>query len=131
MSTVNQTAQNVKDKAKEVASNVADTTSSLADKARDAGNKAVEKSDSAVESVGSGIKNFAGTIRENMPHQGVVGNASDSVANALESSGRYLEEKGLSGIGGDVTDLIKRNPIPALLIAVGVGFLLASATRSR
>ena len=31
----------------------------------------------------------------------------------------------------DLTDLIRRNPIPALLVGVGVGFLLARATTSR
>jgi hypothetical protein len=30
----------------------------------------------------------------------------------------------------DLTDLIKRNPIPAVLIGVGIGFLLAQLTRS-
>ena len=28
----------------------------------------------------------------------------------------------------DLTDLIRRNPIPALLVGVGLGFLLARAT---
>ena len=132
----------IKDKAKEVASNVADTTSSLADKARDVGNmaadkardvgnKAVEKTDDALGSVAGGLKHAATSLRDTVPDKGVVHNAAEPVANALESSGRYLEEKGLAGIGTDVTELIRRNPIPALLLAVGVGYLLASATRSR
>lgn len=48
----------------------------------------------------------------------------------MESTGEYLEEKGLSGMAGDVTDLIRRNPLPALLIAVGIGFLIARSFRS-
>jgi hypothetical protein len=51
------------------------------------------------------------------------------VASALDSSGRYLEEQGLSGMAEDVTNLIRRNPIPAMLIGVGLGFLLARLTR--
>jgi hypothetical protein len=33
-------------------------------------------------------------------------------------------------MANDLTDLIKRNPIPALLLAVAVGVLIARATRS-
>jgi hypothetical protein len=47
------------------------------------------------------------------------------VAGTLESGGRYLEEQGLGGIAEDVTGLIRRNPIPAVLIGVGLGFMLA------
>ena len=36
----------------------------------------------------------------------------------------------LREIGDDLTNLIRRNPIPALLLGVGVGFLLARAIRS-
>jgi hypothetical protein len=55
---------------------------------------------------------------------------ASGVASALDSSGRYLEEQGLSGMADDVTNLIRRNPIPAMLIGVGLGFLLARLTRS-
>jgi hypothetical protein len=76
------------------------------------------------------MKSLAGTIREKAPHGGFVGQASSTVAETLERGGRYLEEQGLSGIGDDLTNLIRRNPIPALLVGIGVGFLLARATRS-
>jgi hypothetical protein len=58
-----------------------------------------------------------------------MGTAASKVADTLERGGRYLQEEGLSGIAGDVTDLIKRNPIPALLVGIGIGFLLAQALR--
>jgi hypothetical protein len=48
----------------------------------------------------------------------------------LESGGRYLQQEGLSGIMDDVTELVKRNPIPALLLGIGIGFILARATSS-
>jgi ElaB/YqjD/DUF883 family membrane-anchored ribosome-binding protein len=144
MASVTNQIQNTKDKAKDTASNLADkardTASNVADKAGDMARQAYDKAgqyasaagdkaDSAVESVGGGMKSFAGTIRESMPHSGMIGSASESVAGALESGGRYLEQKGLSGIGEDMTDLVRRNPIPAVLLAFGVGFLLACASR--
>ena len=33
-------------------------------------------------------------------------------------------------MAGDLTDLVKNNPIPALLIGIGLGFLLGRAMRS-
>lgn len=127
------TASNIADKARDTASNVADKAGDMAktayDKAGQYASAAGDKADDAVESVGSGMKSFAGTIRENLPHKGMLGSASESVAGALESGGRYLEQHGLSGIGNDVTDLIKRNPVPAVLLALGLGYLIATATR--
>jgi len=56
--------------------------------------------------------------------------ASTKVAGALETGGRYLKEEGLSGMADDMARAIRRNPIPAVLIGIGIGFLLARSTRS-
>jgi hypothetical protein len=77
------------------------------------------------------MESLAGSIRERTPHSGIIAGAGGAVADTLERGGRYLQEEGLSGIGKDLTELVRRNPIPALLIALGVGFLIArSTTRS-
>jgi hypothetical protein len=89
-----------------------------------------QKAEDATAVVGGGMKNLAGTIREKGPHGGVLGSVTDSVAGTLEGSGRYLEEHGLSGMGKDMADIVRRNPLPALLIGIGLGYLLARATRS-
>jgi hypothetical protein len=52
------------------------------------------------------------------------------MADTLERGGRYLEEEGLRGIGQDLTNVIRRNPIPALLLGIGIGFLIARSLRS-
>jgi hypothetical protein len=74
------------------------------------------------------MQSLAGSIRESAPHSGMMGSASTSVADSLERGGRYLQEEGLKGIADDVTDLVRKNPIPALLIGIGLGFILARAT---
>jgi ElaB/YqjD/DUF883 family membrane-anchored ribosome-binding protein len=117
------TASNVLDKAKQVAGNVAD-------KAKDVASAVGDKAESATHAVGSGMQSLAGTIRDKGPHGGFLGGAASGVAGALDSSGRYLEEQGLSGMGEDLTNLIRRNPIPAVLVGIGLGFLLARMTRS-
>jgi len=106
-----------------------DMASQAGKKASEAASYVSDKAEDATSAVGSGMKSLAGTIRQNAPREGMLGNAGSAVASTLESGGRYLEEHGLSGIGDDLTDVIRRNPIPALLIGIGVGFLIARATR--
>ncbi len=104
------TAMDVAERAKQTASNMAES----------AGKKANE----VTSSVGSTIKNVGEKIKENAPTEGYLGQASQSVASSIEQSGRYLEEHGLSGLAEDVGSLIKRNPVPAVLVAVGIGFMV-------
>ena len=106
-----------------------DMASQAGKKASEAASYVSQKAEDATSAVGSGMKSLAGTIRENSPREGMLGSAGSAMASSLESGGRYLEEHGLSGIGEDLTDVIRRNPIPALLIGIGVGFLIARATR--
>jgi ElaB/YqjD/DUF883 family membrane-anchored ribosome-binding protein len=104
-----------------------DMASQAGKKASEAASYVGQKAEDATSSVGSSMKSLAGSIREHTPN--MLGGAGSAVASTLESGGRYLEEQGLSGIGEDLTDLIRRNPIPSLLIGIGVGFLIARATR--
>jgi hypothetical protein len=89
-----------------------------------------EKAESAASAVGGRMTSLAGTIREKMPHEGMLGTASESVASTLESGGRYLEVEGFSGMLDDVGNLIRRNPLPAFFIGIGIGFFLARTVRS-
>jgi len=126
------------DKAKDYASDLADKAKDMAkdaahsakDMAKDAANTAEKKTDSAIHSVGSGMESLAGSIREKGPHEGTLGSATNRLAQTLESGGHYLKEEGIASIAEDLTDVIRRNPVPALLVGIGLGFLLARATRS-
>jgi hypothetical protein len=102
-------------------------TEAAGDLAREAGNKA----ESAVGAMGCGMQSLAQNIREHTPESGIVGSAASAVADTLDRGGHYLESQGLKGMAQDVTNLIRRNPIPALFIGIGLGFLIARATRSR
>jgi len=108
--------------------------SEAADKAKDAvkaaGEAVGEAADAGAAAVGGGLKSLAGTIRQQGPHEGSLGEATSVVAKGLEKSGRYLQDEGLSGMAEDLSELIRRNPIPAVLVGVGIGFMLAQLTRS-
>lgn len=105
--------------------------STAADKGREAMSTAGQKAEDATGAVASGMQSLAGTIREKAPHSGFLGSTSSTVADTLERGGRYLEEQGLSGIGDDLTNLIRRNPVPAMLVGLALGFLVARATSNR
>ena len=88
------------------------------------------KAEYAAAAVGAGMESLGETIRQHTPNAGMLGNASHAVSDRLESGGHYLEEKGLKGIGEDLTNMIRSNPVPALLVGIGFGFLLAKIMRS-
>jgi len=121
--TAGQTASGVAQKAKDMASSATSTASDLA-------SNLGQRAEDASSAVASGMRSLAGTLRENLPHEGMVGSAGSAVADTLERGGRYLEQEGFSGMSEDLTNLIRRNPIPAVLIGIGVGFLIARSMRS-
>jgi len=79
--------------------------------------------------VGERIGSLAGVIREKAPHEGTVGTAATTVAEKLDAAGSYLQEKDLNHMMGDLSGMIRRYPVPSLLIGLGLGYLLARSTR--
>jgi ElaB/YqjD/DUF883 family membrane-anchored ribosome-binding protein len=113
--------------AREAVSHVGEAVSNVASSAA---STVGQKAEQAVNATGRGIETLADTVREHGPEQGVLGSATRSVADTLDSTGHYLEDRNLSGMFDDMTTVIKRNPIPAVLIGLGVGFLLGRSLRS-
>jgi ElaB/YqjD/DUF883 family membrane-anchored ribosome-binding protein len=74
--------------------------------------------------MGGGIRNAAEAIRERTPHSGMLGSAASQLTDTMENAGKYLEEKGVSGAADDLTVLIRKHPVPSVLIGIGLGILL-------
>jgi len=125
---VGQTAQGL---ASTVANKAQDAASTVAHKAQDAASTVGHKAEDATATVGHGMQTLAGKVRDNAPHEGMLGSASTAVADAIDNAGKYVEDKNLSGMVDDMSGLIRRNPVPALLLALGVGFLIGRALSSR
>lgn len=124
-------ARDLANQAGQAASNLASQAGHMASQAAStAGQYASKAANTATSSVGSGLESLGHAVRDNAPHGGMLGGAASTVANTLEQGGRYIREEGLGGMADDVTNAIRRNPIPAVLCALAVGFLLARATRS-
>jgi hypothetical protein len=94
-----------------------DVASSVADKARD---------------VASSVSDTAGRAKETV--QQYVHTAGDSVAHAKDAAVDWASGaashtgEALKGAGDELTGVIRRYPIPALLVGIGLGMLLAKLT---
>jgi ElaB/YqjD/DUF883 family membrane-anchored ribosome-binding protein len=115
------TAETIKDKAKQAGDYVRD-------KAGQAGEYVRDKADQAATSTGKGMETLAGTIRDRGPQSGMLGRATSTVADTLDRTGHYLEDQGFSGMADDLTQLVRQHPLPAVLIGIGLGFMLARLT---
>jgi len=85
--------------------------------------KGIEHVKDAAKAVAHNVSDAASYVRQK------ADSATTAVGGAMEESGHYLREDGLNKIATDLTNLVRRNPIPALLCGVAVGFVLAQTTR--
>jgi len=124
-------AESVKSGANYVADQARELASNASKGAANVGSYLDSRAEEATSALGGGLKAASEAIRQNAPHEGRLGQASSAVAQTLSDTGAYLEREGLQGIGSDLTCLIKKNPIPALMLGIGLGFLVARATTTR
>ena len=98
-------------------------------KAQELGVIAASMAGEAATAVGETMGSLASVIRDNAPHEGTITSAATAVAGGLESASSYLQEKGYENIATDLTAVIRRYPVQALLVGVGLGYVLARLTR--
>lgn len=122
------------DKAKEAVASVGelagDAACAVGSMASQAACDVGKKADNLTASAGVGIQQWGDRLSKNAPHAGVLGSASQAFARTVKDGGEYLEDAKLSGITEDIAKLIRRNPIPAVLIAIGLGWCAAGRLRS-
>ena len=56
--------------------------------------------------------------------QGAIATAKTAVADRVESASSYLQDRKFEDMATDITALIRRYPVPSLLVGVGLGYLL-------
>lgn len=78
---------------------------------------------SAAQDVASSVAETAGTAATKA--QEMAGVAATAVTDTVAGAGTYLQEKGVQALPGDLAGLIRRYPVPALLIGLGIGWLLS------
>jgi hypothetical protein len=88
-----------------------------------------ERVDQATTTVGQKMGDAAGFIREKAPSSGPMAEMAQKVAGGLEQSGSYLQVQSVDDMRSDLEGLVRRYPVQSLLVGLGIGYLLARATR--
>lgn len=83
-----------------------------------------KKANDLTASTGVGIQELSDRLLKNAPHTGALGSVSQAVAGAVKEGGEYLEGVKLSGMTEDLAQLVRRNPIPSVVIAIGLGWFV-------
>jgi len=125
----NQAGENMRHASKAAGASHQEHTGGANRTAAEEGASIVAMASQPISAVGEQMGSLAGVIRDNAPHEGVVGSAATTVAEKLDAAGTYLQEKNLDHVVGDLSGMIRRYPVPSLLVGLGIGYLLALSTR--
>jgi len=98
-------------------------------KAQEIGMTAVSMAGEAATAVGETMGSLSSVIRDHAPPEGPIADAATAVAGGLDSASLYLQEKGYEHLATDLTAVIRRYPVPSLLVGLGLGYMLARLTR--
>lgn len=93
---------------------------------------AQEKVGAAIDKAKETASNVADSVTNAASYAGQKAeDATGKVGAALESTGHYLKEDGLHHMASDMSNMIRRNPMPAMLLGIGLGYLLSQALSRR
>lgn len=116
------------DKAKEAAASVGEmaghAASAVGAIAGQAARDVSRKADDLTASAGASVQGFGDRLGKQAPQSGLIGNVSQAVAHSVRDGGEYIKEAKVSGMTEDLAQLVRRNPIPAVLIAIGLGWFV-------
>jgi hypothetical protein len=88
-----------------------------------------DDADYLASSAGRGVQRIGEQLSRVAPDSGIVGVVSQSVVRTITEGGEYLEGSKLSGLRQDLTKVISRNPIPTILISIGLGWIASRMLR--
>lgn len=110
----------------------ADAAAVAKNKAQDLGRNAAEMIDRKRGSAAGALDTASSTLHEhaeNLPGGPRVAHLAHSTADKLQSAASYVRENDTKQMMADVEEVIRKYPVQSLLIAAGVGFVVARAFR--
>jgi hypothetical protein len=123
--------EHVRDVAASVAHGVSNAASYVRQKAEDVIPREGEIA-KGMENVKSAARNAAHNVSDAASYvRHKADNATTAVGGAMEDTGHYLRDDGINRIATDLTNLVRRHPVPAMLAGLAVGYLIAQATHRR
>jgi uncharacterized protein YjbJ (UPF0337 family)/ElaB/YqjD/DUF883 family membrane-anchored ribosome-binding protein len=85
--------------------------------------RVIETVQETAHNVASNLAETAGEVKARA--EAAASTAATAVADTMAGAVSSLQETSVKDLAGKLTDLIRRHPIPSLLIGLGVGFVLA------
>jgi len=82
----------------------------------------LETAQETAQNVASSLAETAGELKAQV--EATASTAATAVTDTVAGVVSSLQETSVTDLAGTVTDLIRRHPIPSLLIGLGVGFVL-------
>jgi hypothetical protein len=98
--------------------------------ASDAASDVGRRADSLASDAGAGIRELGDRLSKGGPQAGMLGSASQALGQTVQDGGEYLENAKLSGMSRDLAQVVRQNPLPAVGIAFGLGWLLSGRMRN-
>ncbi len=112
----NGTGEKVQDTARDVAKELGELGRELRQRANSVRKEAVKQLNHAAESI---RKEARDTTEDKDAHA-----TADEVAKGLEKAAHYLNTNSVEQMGSEATKVVRQNPIPALLVALGIGMVI-------
>lgn len=119
-----------RDAARDATETARESATGVVDRAREMAGNVADKTRDAVSTAADTARDWATGAVDAVKESGPVRKANEYVSEAWETGSRYIHDHNLKDITEDVAGIIRRNPIPALLVGIGLGFVLARSLRS-
>lgn len=116
MNAHNGTGEKVQDTARDVAKELGEFGRELRQRANSVRKEAVKQLNHAAESI---RREAHDTTDDATAHQ-----TADEVAKGLEKAAHYLNTNSVEQMGKEATKVVRQNPIPSLLVALGIGMII-------
>jgi ElaB/YqjD/DUF883 family membrane-anchored ribosome-binding protein len=125
-------SNNLSEGSAKVGDKIADAASQVKERASEFGRSAAQKVDESRSSTADTLKSTADSLRSGAQSSGqAITDVANRTAEKIESTATYIREHDFRGMLGDLEQVVRRNPTPALLSAIGLGFLIGAAFRRR
>jgi len=105
---------------------ISEAVTSVKDKAQDLGKMAADKVNESRTSAANGLASAASTIHQKadtLPGGDTVHSMAHTTADKLAATADYVRSHEMKDVIADLEQVVRRNPGPALLAAVAVGFM--------
>jgi ElaB/YqjD/DUF883 family membrane-anchored ribosome-binding protein len=123
---------NVPEGAGKVGDKIADAASQAKERVSEFGRTAAQKVDEGRSGTAATLKSTAESIRTGAQSSGqAITDVANRTAEKIDATADYIRDHDFRGMMSDLEQVVRRNPTPALIGAIGIGFLLGAAMRGR